>query len=163
TGLARLLRAYAGAALEDVALWHERDISHSSVERVIAPDATIALDFMLARMTGVLEKLVVRPERMRANLDLHGGVVLSENLLLALVQKGAARQDAYRWVQRAAHASLAGEATFPDALAAEPEIRKRLSSRDLQRLLDPAQHLDHLDLLFRRGLGTKDSSRRRQS
>ena len=127
TGLARLLRAYAGAALENVALWHERDISHSSVERVIAPDATIALDFMLARMTGVLENLVVRPERMRANLDLHGGVVLSENVLLALVQKGAVRQDAYRWVQRAAHASLAGKSTFLDALAAEPRNSESVS------------------------------------
>jgi adenylosuccinate lyase len=163
TGLARLLRAYAGAALENVALWHERDISHSSVERVIAPDATIALDFMLARMTGVLENLVVRPERMRANLDLHGGVVLSENLLLALVQKGAVRQDAYRWVQRAAHASLAGEVTFRDALAAEPEIAKRLSPRDIDRLLDPARHLEHLDLLFRRGLGTSGFARQRQA
>ncbi len=162
-GLARLLRAYAGAALENVALWHERDISHSSVERVIAPDATIALDFMLARMTGVLEHLVVRPERMRANLDLHGGVVLSENVLLALVQKGAVRQDAYRWVQRAAHASLAGETTFLDALAAEPEIQKRLSMSELRRLLDPSRHLAHLDLLFRRGLGTSERGRQRQS
>ena len=162
-GLARLLRAYAGAALENVALWHERDISHSSVERVIAPDATIALDFMLARMTGVLENLVVRPERMRANLDLHGGVVLSENVLLALVQKGAVRQDAYRWVQRAAHASLAGGATFLDALAAEPEIRRRLSTTELRRLLDPSRHLAHLDLLFRRGLGTSEGAGKRQS
>ena len=163
TGLARLLRAYAGAALENVALWHERDISHSSVERVIAPDATIALDFMLARMTGVLENLVVRPERMRANLDLHGGVVLSENVLLALVQKGAVRQDAYRWVQRAAHASLAGQSTFLDALAAEREIQKRLSKRELAQLLDPSRHLAHLDLLFRRGLGTKGTTRRKRS
>jgi len=163
TGLARLLRAYAGAALENVALWHERDISHSSVERVIAPDATIALDFMLARMTGVLENLVVRPERMRANLELSRGVVLSENVLLALVQKGAIRQDAYRWVQRAAHDTLAGRSTFLDALAAEPEIQKRLSKRDLERLLDPDRHLDHLDLLFRRGLGTSGSSRQRTS
>jgi adenylosuccinate lyase len=163
TGLARLLRAYAGAALENVALWHERDISHSSVERVIAPDATIALDFMLARMTGVLENLVVRPERMRANLDLHGGVVLSENVLLALVQKGAVRQDAYRWVQRAAHASLAGESTFLDALSREPEIAKRLTVAELRDHLDPSRHLVHLDLLFRRGLGTTGLSRQRQS
>jgi adenylosuccinate lyase len=163
TGLARLLRAYAGAALEDVALWHERDISHSSVERVIAPDATIALDFMLARLTGVLENLVVRPERMRANLDLSGGVVLSENLLLALVQKGAARQEAYRWVQRAAHDSLAGKSSFVDALMADSEIRARLSPRELDRLLDPDRHLAHLDLLFRRGLGTSDPKRQRQA
>ena len=169
TGLARLLRAYAGAALENVALWHERDISHSSVERVIAPDATIALDFMLARLTGVLEHLVVRPERMRANFDLTGGVVLSENVLLALVQAGAARQDAYRWVQRAAHASLFGETSFARALAAEPEIRTRLSVSDIARLLDPELHLEHIDLLFQRGLGTsgraqsKPTRRRRAS
>ncbi len=156
TGLARLLRAYAGAALENVALWHERDISHSSVERVIAPDATIALDFMLARLAGVLEKLVVRPERMRANLDLTGGVVLSENVLLALVQAGAPRQDAYRWVQRAAHASLAGDTSFARALAAEPEIGARLSRSAIARLLDPEHHLEHVDLLFRRGLGTSE-------
>jgi adenylosuccinate lyase len=162
TGLARLLRGYAGAALENVALWHERDISHSSVERVIGPDATIALDFMLARITGVLERLVVRPERMRANLDRTGGVVLSENVLLALVQAGAARQDAYRWVQRAAHAALAGTTTFLAGLAAEPEIRARLSEAALARLLDPEHHLDHLDLLFRRGLGTSSRTRRAQ-
>lgn len=163
TGLARLLRAYAGAALENVALWHERDISHSSVERVIAPDATIALDFMLARMAGVLASLVVRPQRMRANLGLSAGVVLSENVLLALVRKGAVRQDAYRWVQRAARAALAGEASFVDALAAEPEIRKRLAVDELGALLDPGRHLEHVDLLFRRGLGTSEASRRRQS
>ncbi len=162
TGLARLLRAYAGAALEDVALWHERDISHSSVERVIAPDATIALDFMLARLTGVLERLVVRPERMRANLDRSGGVVLSEDVLLALVRAGAAREDAYRWVQRAAHAALDGGRSFADALAAEDEVRKRLTRADIDRLLDPARHLAHLDLLFRRGLGTRGPSRRSQ-
>jgi len=99
---------------------------------------------------------------MRANLDLSGGVVLSENLLLALVQKGAARQDAYRWVQRAAHASLAGASTFPDALMAEPEIRKRVSASEVKRLLDPARHVEHLDLLFRRGLGTKGQARRKR-
>jgi adenylosuccinate lyase len=153
-GLARLLRAYAGAALENVALWHERDISHSSVERVIAPDATIALDFMLARMTGVLENLVVRPERMRENLDRTGGVVLSENVLLALVQAGAPRQDAYRWVQRAAHAALAGDRSFASALAAEPEVRARLAPSVITRLLDPEHHLEHVDLLFQRSLGT---------
>src|SRR5690606_32140632 len=103
------------------------------------------------------------PERMRANLDQTGGVVLSENVLLALAQKGAIRQDAYRWVQRAAHDALAGRATFRDALAAEPEIRKRLSTRDLERLLDPGRHLEHLDLLFRRGLGTSGPSTQRQS
>jgi adenylosuccinate lyase len=163
TGLARLLRAYAVAALENVALWHERDISHSSVERVIAPDATIALDFMLARVIGVLDGLVVHPGRMRANLDRTGGVILSENVLLALVEAGAARQDAYRWVQRAARAALDGRAAFAAALAAEPEIRARLTPRALARLLDPARRLAHLDLLFRRGLGTTGRTRRRST
>ena len=158
-GLARLLRAYAGAALENVALWHERDISHSSVERVIAPDATIALDFMLARMTGVLERLVVKPERMRANLDRSGGVVLSEDVLLALVRAGAAREEAYRWVQRAAHAALDGTDSFAHALAADSEVRKRLSRTEIDKLLDPERHLKHLDLLFRRGLGSRETSR----
>ncbi len=161
TGLARLLRAYAGAALENVALWHERDISHSSVERVIAPDATCVLDFMLSRMAGVLEKLVVRPERMRANLELSAGVVLSEDVLLALVRAGARREDAYRWVQRAAHAALDGQGSFADTLAAEPEVRKRLSRTQLAGLLDPARHLTHLGLLFRRGLGSSRSRRHR--
>ncbi len=159
TGLARLLRGYAGAALENVALWHERDISHSSVERVIAPDATIALDFMLARLTGVLERLVVRPERMRQNLERSGGVVLSEDVLLALVRAGALREHAYRWVQRAAHAALDGDGSFADALAADPEVRKRLTRSEIDRLLDPARHLSHLDLLFRRGLGSNVTSR----
>jgi adenylosuccinate lyase len=161
TGLARLLRAYAGAALENVALWHERDISHSSAERVIAPDATIALDFMLARSTSVLDGLVVRPERMRENLEQGGGVVLSEDVLLALVRAGARREDAYRWVQRAAHAALAGTATFADALAAEPEVRARLTPRRIAALLDPARHLAHLDLLFRRSLGSSQQGERR--
>jgi adenylosuccinate lyase len=160
TGLARLLRAYAMAALENVALWHERDISHSSVERVIAPDATCALDFMLARLTGVLDELVVDVARMRANLDRTGGVILSEDVLLALVRAGAARQDAYRWVQRAAHAALAGTRTFARALAAEPEIRKRIDPKEIAALLDPAHHLTHLDLLFQRALGTSGRTRR---
>ncbi len=162
TGLARLLRAYAGAALEDVALWHERDISHSSVERVIGPDATIALDFMLARMAGVLEGLVVRPERMRANLGRTGGIVLSEHVLLALVQAGVARQEAYRWVQAAAHAALDGGTTFAEALAAQPEIRERLSPVAIAELLDPARHLRHVDLLFRRGLVSRGRARTSQ-
>ena len=160
-GLARLLRAYAGAALEDVALWHERDISHSSVERVIAPDATCALDYMLARMTAVLGGLVVRPERMRENLERSHGIVLSEDVLLALVRAGARREDAYRWVQRAAHAAWDGGASFADALSAEPEVRTRLTKQQIAALLDPARHLANLDLLFRRALGSNRSTRRR--
>ena len=153
TGLARLLRAHAGVALENVALWHERDISHSSVERVIAPDATCVLDFMLARMTHVLEHLVVRPDRMRANLDASGGIVLSEDVLLALVRAGARREDGYRWVQRAARAASEGRVSFADALAAEPEVSKKLAREEITALLDPARHLAHVDLLFRRALG----------
>ncbi|HEY2386878.1 MAG TPA: adenylosuccinate lyase [Candidatus Binatia bacterium] len=160
-GLARLLRGYAGAALENVALWHERDISHSSVERVIGPDATCALDYMLARMTAVIDGLVVHPERMRRNLDLSHGVVLSENVLLALVGAGADRAEAYRWVQRAAHAALDGSASFADALAAEPEVRKRLKRAAIDAVLDPARHLEHLDLLFQRGLGSNRGRPRR--
>jgi adenylosuccinate lyase len=161
TGLARLLRAYAGAALENVALWHERDISHSSVERVIAPDATCTLDFMLARVTGVLEHLVVRPERMRENLEQTGGVVLSEDVLLALVRAGARREDAYRWVQRAAQVAAGGAASFAESLADQPEVRKRLTPEEIAALLDPARHLAHVDLLFRRGLGTSLRGQRR--
>ena len=160
-GLARLLRAYAGAALENVALWHERDISHSSVERVIAPDATCALDFMLARMTAVLAGLVVRPERMRENLDRSGGIVLSEDVLLALVRAGARREDAYRWMQRAPNAEWDGGTSFADALAADAEVRARLAPAQIAALLDPKRHLAHLDLLFRRALGTNRGTRRR--
>jgi adenylosuccinate lyase len=161
TGLARLLRAYAGAALENVALWHERDISHSSVERVIAPDATCALDFMLARMAGVVEHLVVDRRRMRENLAHDGGIVLSEDVLLALVRAGASREHAYRWVQRAARTAIEGKKSFAAALAAEPEVRDRLTSRAIKSLLDPKRHLAHLDLLFRRGLGSTEPTRRR--
>ncbi len=160
-GLARLLRAYAGAALENVALWHERDISHSSVERVIAPDATCALDYMLARMTGVVDGLVVRPARMRENLELSRGVVLSEDVLLALVRAGADRADAYRWVQRAAHMALDGRTGFAAALAAQPEVTRHLTRVQIDAVLDPARHLQHLDLLFQRGLGTNRLRRRR--
>jgi adenylosuccinate lyase len=160
-GLARLLRAYAGAAVENVALWHERDISHSSVERVIGPDATTALDYMLARMTAVLDGLVVRPERMRENLERSSGIVLSEDVLLALVHAGAPRDEAYRWVQRAARAAWDGRQSFADAHAAEPEVRARLTTKQIAALLDPARHLQHLDLLFHRGLGTNRRTRRR--
>ena len=162
-GLARLLRAYAGAALENVALWHERDISHSSVERVIAPDATCALDYMLARMTTVLAGLVVRPERMRENLDRSHGIVLSEDVLLALVRTGARREDAYRWVQRCAHAAWDGGISFADALATDPEVGTRLTPAQIAALLDPARHLEHLDLLFHRALGSNRHTRRRST
>jgi adenylosuccinate lyase len=128
---------------------------------VIAPDATIALDFMLARMTGVLARLVVRPERMRQNLESSGGAVLSENVLLALVRAGAPREEAYRWVQRAARAASEGRAPFAEALAAEPEVLRRLTRAGIAKLLDPERHLAQLDLLFRRGLGSSERGSQR--
>src|SRR5204862_707300 len=146
TGLARLMRAYALAALEDMALWHERDISHSSVERVIGPDATILLDFMLARLTGVIEGLEVRPDTMRANLARLGDAIFSEQVLLALVRHGAVRDDAYRWVQR--HA-LAG-ADFRAGLATDPDVRRHLAPEEIDRLFDMQHHLRHIENLFLR-------------
>jgi len=153
TGLARLLRAYAGAAFENVALWHERDISHSSVERVIAPDATTVLDFMLNRVTGILEHLCVYPERMRENLWRLNGVTMSEDILLALVQRGADRQEAYGWVQRAAQGALSGRGDFPNLLAAEEGISRLLPRTEIERLLDPKRHLAHIDYVFERVFG----------
>src|SRR5207248_1350253 len=117
--LARVVRAYASAAFEDIALWHERDISHSSVERIIAPDATSALDFMLHRMTGVVRDLVVHPENMTANLERWRGAVFSEAVLLALVRKGVARDEAYRWVQRNGLKAMDG-ADFRAEVARDP-------------------------------------------
>jgi adenylosuccinate lyase len=152
TGLARLMRGYALAALEDMALWHERDISHSSVERVIGPDATIVLDFMLARLTGVIEGLEVRPEVMRANLERLGGAIFSEQVLLALVRAGVARDDAYRWIQR--HALAGGD--FRARLAADSDVRRHLAPEEIDRLFDIAHHLRHIDHLFSRTLEEAD-------
>src|SRR5512135_2950546 len=141
TGLARLLRSYALAALEDIALWHERDISHSSVERVIGPDATIVLDFMLHRLAGVVGDLDVRPEAMRRNLERLGGAIFSEQVLLALVQRGVARDEAYRWVQR--HALADGD--FAEQLAGDPDVRRHLAPDEVRRLFDMEHHLRHID------------------
>jgi adenylosuccinate lyase len=153
TGLARLMRGYAHAAMDDMALWHERDISHSSVERVIAPDATIAMDFMLARLAGVVDGLEVRADAMRANLERLGGAIFSEQVLLALVRRGVARDEAYRWVQR--HA-LAGD-DFRARLAADPDVARHLKPEELGRLFDITHHLRHIDPLFTRALN--DESR----
>jgi adenylosuccinate lyase len=122
TGISRLLRAYAGAGLEDIALWHERDISHSSVERVALPDATLLLDYALARMTRLVDQLVVDPDRMQANLDATRGLVFSQAVLLALVESGQTRDEAYRIVQRGAMAAWEGGGTLHDLLAADPEV-----------------------------------------
>jgi len=153
TGLARMVRSYAIPALEDVALWHERDISHSSVERYIGPDATITLDFALHRMTGVIEKLVVYPKRMRENLDRTQGLVHSQRVLLALTQKGVSREDAYRLVQRNAMRTWNGEGPLLDLLKADPEVKKALSANELEALFDLDYHFKHVDTIFRRVFG----------
>jgi len=153
TGLSRLVRADVVPALEDVALWHERDISHSAVERVIAPDATVALDFALHRLTGLIDKLIVYPDAMRANLDKLGGLIHSQRVMLALVDKGMSREDAYAAVQRAAARVWAGEADFDTVLKQDPAVTARLSDNDLAGLFDLAYHLKHVDTIFRRVFG----------
>ncbi len=153
TGLARIVRASLIPALENVALWHERDISHSSVERVFAPDATIALDFALARLAGMIEKLIVYPEAMQANLDRQGGLVHSQRVLLALTQAGMSREDAYRAVQRQAMKVWQEGGDFEKALAADPEIAARLSSAELAACFDLAYHFKHVDHIFARVFG----------
>jgi len=152
TGLARLLRAYADAALENIALWHERDISHSSVERVIAPDATIALDFMLHRMARIVRGLVVHPEAMVSNLERFHGAVFSEAVLLALVRHGVARDQAYRWVQRAGLKALSG-ADFRTEVSRDPEITQHLSAAQVAEIFDLRQQLRYEDDLFQRAFG----------
>jgi adenylosuccinate lyase len=153
TGLARLIRSTVVPALENVALWHERDISHSSVERVIAPDATIALDFALTRLTGLIDRLVVYPERMRENLETLGGLVDSQRVLLALTQAGMSREDAYRAVQKQAMAAWQGHGRFSDLLKQDSEIGRHLSAQTIDGLFDTAYHLKHVDTIFRRVFG----------
>ncbi len=156
TGLARMVRAYALPAMENVALWHERDISHSSVERYIGPDATITLDFALARLTGVMDKLLVYPERMQKNLDRMGGLVHSQRVLLALTQAGASREDAYRLVQRNAMKvwESDGRLALLDLLKADAEVTALLSPTELEDKFDLAYHLAHVDTIFARVFGT---------
>ncbi len=150
TGLARLVRSHALPAMENVALWHERDISHSSVERMIGPDATITLDFALARLTGVIEKLVVYPENMQKNLDQLGGLVHSQRVLLALTQAGVSREDAYRLVQRNAMPVWRGEGQFLDLLKSDKEVSAALSDAELESLFNLDFHLKHVDTIFSR-------------
>jgi adenylosuccinate lyase len=150
TGLARLVRSTVVPALENVALWHERDISHSSVERVIAPDATIALDFALARLTGLIDRLVVYPERMRENLEALGGLVDSQRVLLALTQAGMSREDAYAAIQRHAMAAWHGEGRFVDLLKGDPGIARFLDPTAIDGLFDANYHFKHVDTIFRR-------------
>lgn len=153
TGLARMVRAYALPAMENVALWHERDISHSSVERMIGPDATVTLDFALSRLTGVIEGLVVKPEKMAANLALLGGLVHSQQLLLALTVAGVSREDAYQMVQRNAMKAHAGEGKLRDLVEADPEITAVLPREVRDRAFDEAAHLRHVNTIFARVFG----------
>jgi adenylosuccinate lyase len=153
TGLARVVRGYSLPALENVALWHERDISHSSVERMIGPDATVTLDFALARMTGLIDKLVVYPENMRKNLDRLGGLVHSQRVLIALTQKGVSREDAYAIVQHHAMAVWQGKGDFRTLLGADPEVAKALKPDELAALFDLDYHLKHVDTIFTRVFG----------
>src|SRR5438477_565370 len=153
TGLARIVRSAVVPALENVALWHERDISHSSVERVIGPDTTIALDFALARLTGLMDHLVVYPERMRQNLEALGGLVDSQRVLLALTQAGMTREDAYRAVQRNAMTAWDGKGRFADLLKRDTEITRFLEPQTIDGLFDSAYHSKHVDTIFRRVFG----------
>ena len=153
SGLARLVRSYAIAALEDVALWHERDISHSSVERVIGPDATIVLDFMLYRFTGMMDKLVIYPERMLDNLHMTHGVIFSQMVLLALIEKGTTREDAYAIVQRNAMKSWEEGLEFKELLIKDKEVAKYLQEKDLAKIFDVNNFLKNLDFIFNRVFG----------
>lgn len=160
TGLSRIVRAFVTPALENVALWHERDISHSSVERMAAPDATVTLDFALARMTNVIENLVVYPERMLANMDALGGLVHSQRVLLALTQAGVSREDSYRLVQRNAmkvwdayQQRLPNPPVFLDELLADEDVRKALSEEQIRDKFDIGYHTKHVDTIFNRVFG----------
>ncbi len=155
TGLARLVRGMAVPAMENVALWHERDISHSSVERMIGPDATVTLDFALARMTGVIDKLLVYPANMRKNLDRLGGLIHSQRVLLALTQKGVSREEAYALVQRNAMPVWRGEGDFLTLLKADPDVAMALTPLELEALFDLGYHLKHVDTIFARVFGAK--------
>jgi adenylosuccinate lyase len=160
TGLARLVRAYAFPALEDVALWHERDISHSSVERVIGPDATIALDFALNRMTAIIKGLVIYPERMRANLDRLGGLIHSQRVLLALTEAGVSREEAYRLVQRNAMKVWETGGDFLSQLLADKDVTRALPEKTLRARFDLGYHTKHVDTIFERVFGKTRGKKR---
>jgi adenylosuccinate lyase len=153
TGLARIVRAYVTPALENVVLWHERDISHSSVERMIGPDATGTLDFALTRLASIVDKLVVYPANMQKNLDLLGGLVHSQRVMIALTQKGVAREEAYALVQRSAMKVWQGEGDFLAFLTADKDVRKHLSEAELKANFDLDHHLRHVDTIFERVFG----------
>jgi adenylosuccinate lyase len=153
TGLSRMVRGYVTPALENVVLWHERDISHSSVERMIGPDATVTLDFALVRLAGLMEKLLIYPENMLKNLDRLGGLVHSQRLLIALTQKGASREDSYKLVQRNAMPVWRGEGDFKTLLKQDAEVKKYLSDAEIDEQFDLGYHLKHVDTIFKRVFG----------
>jgi adenylosuccinate lyase len=155
TGLARLIRGMVMPALENVALWHERDISHSSVERMIAPDATVTLDFALARLAGLIETLVVYPANMKDNLELLGGLHNSQRVLLALTQAGMSREEAYAAVQRNAMRVWKREGRFADLLKADPEVAGKLNASEVDAMFDDFYHLKHVDAIFERVFGSE--------
>ncbi|MDB5619137.1 adenylosuccinate lyase [Tardiphaga sp.] len=154
TGLARMVRAYVVPAMENVVLWHERDISHSSAERMFGPDATVTLDFALNRMAGVIEKLLIYPANMQKNLDRLGGLVHSQRLLIALTQKGASREDAYKLVQRNAMPVWRGEGDFQTLLKNDADVTKYLSDAEIEEQFDLGYHFKHVDTIFNRVFGT---------
>jgi adenylosuccinate lyase len=162
TGIARLVRGMVVPALENVALWHERDISHSSVERVIGPDATIALDFALGRLNGMMDKLVVYPERMKANLDALGGLVHSQRVMLALTQAGMSREDAYRAVQQHAMETWLKGGDFQARLAGDPNVARHLKRKEIAALFDLGYHFKHVDRIFARVFGKPPARRKRR-
>jgi adenylosuccinate lyase len=153
TGLARMVRAYVTPALENVVLWHERDISHSSAERMIGPDATVTLDFALNRLAGLIDKLLIYPANMQKNLDRLGGLVHSQRLLIALTQKGASREDAYKLVQRNAMPVWRGEGDFLTLLKQDADVKRYLTDAEIEEQFDLGYHLKHVDTIFRRVFG----------
>lgn len=153
TGLSRMVRAYVTPALENVVLWHERDISHSSAERMMGPDATVTLDFALVRLAGLIDKLLVYPANMQKNLDRLGGLVHSQRVLLALTQKGASREDSYKLVQRNAMPVWRGEGDFLQLLKEDTEVKKYLSDAEIEEQFDLGYHLKHVDTIFKRVFG----------
>ena len=153
SGLARVVRSNSQAGLENVALWHERDISHSSVERVIGPDATTILDFALARLAGIIDKLVIYPGNMQKNLERLGGLIHSQRVMIALTHKGVAREDAYAIVQRNAMRVWRGEGDFLSLLAADKDVRKHLNAAELEENFDLGYHFKHVDTIFKRVFG----------
>jgi adenylosuccinate lyase len=153
SGLARILRSNAMAAIEDVALWHERDISHSSVERIIFPDSTILTDYLLAKMANLIDRLVVYPDRMKQNLELTQGLVYSGELLLALVSRGVPREEAYRWVQRNAMRVWDEGGTFRDKILGDQDITKTCPRTEIDKVFDSTRLLENVDRIFARVFG----------